>query len=163
MKNSDIAKVFSDIADLLEIKGENQFKVRAYQRATRTIEHLPVEVEQMVKEGQSLEEIPGVGEAIAKKTMELVTTGHLHYYDELRAEFPEGISTFLDIPGIGPRIAIRLCNELGVKLTVVTDAHSTSHLDLVRFGVGMARRGWCEAKHILNTRPLEEVLAFLRR
>jgi DNA polymerase (family 10) len=53
--------------------------------------------------------------------------------------------------------------ELGVKLTVVTDAHSTSHLDLVRFGVGMARRGWCEAKHILNTRPLEEVLAFLRR
>jgi DNA polymerase (family 10) len=50
MKNSDIAKVFSDIADLLEIKGENQFKVRAYQRATRTTEHLPVEVEQMVKE-----------------------------------------------------------------------------------------------------------------
>ncbi|MCK4964152.1 MAG: hypothetical protein KAS54_03650, partial [Dehalococcoidia bacterium] len=92
-----------------------------------------------------------------------VTTGHLHYYDELRVEFPEGISTILDIPGIGPRIAIRLCNELGVKLIVVTDAHSTSHLDLVRFGVGMARRGWCEAKHILNTRPLEEVLAFLRR
>ncbi len=115
MKNSDIAKVFSDIADLLEIKGENQFKIRAYQRATRTIEHLPVEVEQMVKEGQSLEEIPGVGEAIAKKTMELVTTGHLHYYDELRAEFPKGIITLLDIPGIGPRIAIRLCNELGVN------------------------------------------------
>ncbi len=115
MKNSDIAKVFSDIADLLEIKGENQFKIRAYQRATRTIEHLPVEVEQMVKEGQRLEEIPGVGEAIAKKTMELVTTGNLHYYDELRGEFPEVISTLLDIPGIGPKIAIRLCNELGIN------------------------------------------------
>jgi DNA polymerase (family 10) len=115
MKNSDIAKVFSDIADLLEIKGENRFKIRAYQRATRTIEHLPVEVEQMVREGKSLEEIPGVGEAIAKKTTELVTTGHLRYYDELRAEFPEGISTLLDIPGIGPKIAMRLVTELGVN------------------------------------------------
>ncbi|MBA7600792.1 DNA polymerase/3'-5' exonuclease PolX [subsurface metagenome] len=115
MKNSDIAKVFSDIADLLEIKGENQFKIRAYQRATRAIEHLPVEIEQMVKEGADLQDIPGVGEAIAKKTMELVTTGRLGYYDELRAEFPEGISTLLDIPGVGPKIAIRLCNELGVN------------------------------------------------
>jgi DNA polymerase (family 10) len=115
VKNSDIAKVFSDIADLLEIKGENQFKIRAYQRATRTIEHLPVEIEQMVREGKSLEEIPGVGEAIAKKTTELVTTGHLRYYDELRAEFPEGISTLLDIPGVGPKIAMRLSNELGVS------------------------------------------------
>jgi DNA polymerase (family 10) len=86
MKNSDIAKVFSDIADLLEVKGEIPFKIRAYQRAARAIEHLPVEIEQMVKEGQSLEQIPGVGQAIAKKTTELVTTGRLRYYDELRAE-----------------------------------------------------------------------------
>jgi len=114
VKNSDISKVFSDIADLLEMKGENKFKIRSYQQASRTIEQLPVEIEQMVREGQSLEEIPGVGEAIAKKTMELVTTGRLRYYDELKAEFPEGISTLLDIPGIGPRTAIRLCNELGI-------------------------------------------------
>ena len=115
MRNIDIAKVFSDIAVLLEIKGENQFKIRAYQQASRTIEQLPVEIEQMVKEGQSLEEIPGVGEAIAKKTTELVTTGRLRYYDELKAEFPEAISTLLYIPGIGPRTAMRLCNELGVN------------------------------------------------
>jgi DNA polymerase (family 10) len=115
MRNTSIAKVFSDIADLLEMKGENQFKIRAYQRATRAIEHLPVEIEQMVKEGQDLEQIPGVGEAIAKKITELVTTGHLRYYDELRAEFPEGISALLDIPGVGPKIAMRLGNELGVN------------------------------------------------
>lgn len=115
MKNSAIAKVFQDIADLLEIKGEIPFKIRAYQKAARAIEHLPVEIEQMVKEGGDLKNIPGVGEAIAKKTMELVTTGRLRYYDELRAEFPEGISTLLDIPGVGPKIAIRLCNELGVN------------------------------------------------
>jgi DNA polymerase (family 10) len=115
MKNSEIAKVFSEIADLLEMKGENRFKIRAYQQASRTIAQLPVEIEQMVKEGQSLEEIPGVGEAIAKKTLELVTTSRLRYYDELKSEFPEGINTLLDIPGIGPKTAIRLRNELGVN------------------------------------------------
>ena len=115
MKNSAIAKVFYDIADLLELKGEIPFKIRAYQKAARAIEHFPSEIERMVRNGGNLEEIPGVGQAIAKKTTELVTTGRLRYYDELRAEFPEGISTLLDIPGIGPKIAIRLCNELGVR------------------------------------------------
>jgi DNA polymerase (family 10) len=115
MKNTAIAKVFQDIADLLELKGENVFKIRAYQKAVRAFEHLPKEIEQMVKEGADLKEIPGVGDAIAKKTVELVTTGHLRYYDELRAEFPDGISTLLDIPGVGPKIAMRLSNELGVK------------------------------------------------
>ncbi len=90
MKNSEIAKVFQDIADLLEPKGENVFKIRAYQKAVRSIEHLPVEVEQLVAEDR-LQEIPGVGEAITRKITELVTTGKLGYYDELRAEFPERI------------------------------------------------------------------------
>lgn len=115
MKNAAIAKVFQDIADLLELKGENTFKIRAYQKAARAIEHSPREIEQMVKEGADLKEIPGVGDAIAKKTVELVTTGRLHYYDELRAEFPEGISDLLDIPGVGPKIAVRLGSELGVQ------------------------------------------------
>ena len=89
MKNSEIARVFQDIADLLELKGENPFKIRAYQKAVRSIEHLPVEAEQLVREDR-LKEVPGVGEAIAKKTTELVTTGRLEYYEKLKAEFPEG-------------------------------------------------------------------------
>ncbi len=115
MKNSAIAKVFQDIADLLELKGEIPFKIRAYQKAARAIEHSPTEIEQMVKDGGNLRDIPGVGEAIAKKMTELVTTGRLRYYDELRAEFPEGISTLLDIPGVGPKIALRLSTELGIQ------------------------------------------------
>ena len=104
MKNSDIAKVFQDIADLLELKGEIPFKVRAYQKAARAIEHLPTEIEQMVKEGSDLRDIPGVGEAIAKKTAELVNTGKLRYYEELRAEFPEGIIAQLrEVPGVRMR------------------------------------------------------------
>lgn len=115
MKNTAIAKVFQDMADLLELKGENPFKIRAYQRAARTIEHLPKEIELMLGEGDDLRSIPGVGEAIAKKSIELVNTGKLRVYEELKAEFPEGITTMLEIPGIGPKTANRLSTELGVK------------------------------------------------
>jgi len=90
MNNKEIARVFQDIADLLEKKKENWFKIRAYQKAVRSIEHLPVELEQLVAEDK-LKEIPGVGEAIAKKITELVTTGKLDYYEKLKTEFPEGI------------------------------------------------------------------------
>ena len=114
MKNSEIAKVFQDIADLLELKGENPFKIRAYQKVVRSIEHLPVEVEQLVKEDR-LKEIPGAGEAITKKITELVTTGKLGFYEKLKAEFPEGISTLLYIPGIGPKTAMLLSSELDIK------------------------------------------------
>jgi DNA polymerase (family 10) len=88
MKNGEVARVFQDIADLLELKKENPFKIRAYQKAVHSIEHLPVEVEQLVKEDK-LREVPGVGEAIAKKITELVNTGHLEYYEKLKAELAE--------------------------------------------------------------------------
>jgi len=114
MKNTAIAKVFQDIADLLEVKGENKFKVRAYQRAARTIEHLPKEIAIMLDEGEDLKSIPGIGEAIAKKTTELVTTSKLGYYENLKAEFPEGITGLLEIPGIGPKSAKRF-SELGIR------------------------------------------------
>jgi DNA polymerase (family 10) len=115
MKNTEVAKVFQNIADLLELKGENPFKIRAYQRAARAIEYLPKEIELMLEEGQDLEDITGVGEAIAKKTTELITTGKLGYYEELKAGFPEGITSLLAIPGIGPKTATRLAAELGIK------------------------------------------------
>ena len=114
MNNKQIAKVFGDIADLLELKDENVFKVRAYQKAARAIEQLSVEAEQLLKENR-LREVPGVGEAIAKKTAELVETGKLEYYEKLKAEFPAGISTFLDIPGIGPKTAMLLTGDLGIE------------------------------------------------
>ena len=115
MKNTAIAKVFYDIGDLLELKGENPFKIRAYQRAARAIEHLPREIEIMLREGQDLKSIPGVGEAIARKITDLLTTGKLEYYEKLRAEFPPGIATLLEIPGVGPKTAMRLTQELGIS------------------------------------------------
>jgi DNA polymerase (family 10) len=114
MNNKQIAKVFEDIADLLELKGENPFKIRAYQKVVRSIEHLPMELEQLVREDR-LKEVPGVGEAINKKITELVTTGKLEYYEKLKADFPDGISTLLSIPGVGPKTAMLLSSELGIK------------------------------------------------
>lgn len=115
MKNSDVAKVFQDIADLLELKGENVFKIRAYQKAARAIDYYPRELEALIDEGEDLRSIPGVGEAIAKKAAELITTGKLGYYEDLKAESPQGITNLLDIPGIGPKTANRLSSELGVS------------------------------------------------
>jgi DNA polymerase (family 10) len=114
VNNKQITKVFEDIGDLLELKGENVFKIRAYQKVVRAIEQLPVELEQLVKE-ERLKEVPGVGEAIAKKITELITTGRLEYYEKLKAEFPEGISALLDIPGIGPKTAMLLSSDLGIR------------------------------------------------
>lgn len=87
MKNSEIARVFADIAGLLEPKKENIFKIRAYQRVARSIEQLPVAVEQLAREGR-LKEIPGAGEVIQKKITELVTSGRLEYYEKLKAASP---------------------------------------------------------------------------
>jgi len=88
VNNSEIARVFQDIATLLELKKENPFKIRAYQKVARSIKDLSVEVEQLVAEDR-LNEVPGAGEAITRKIIELVTTGKLDYYQELKAEFPE--------------------------------------------------------------------------
>ncbi len=114
MKNAAIAQVFQDMADLLELKEDNPFKIRAYQRAAHTIVDLPVELGQVMKEDR-LREIPGIGEAIAKKITELLTTGRLEAYEKLRSEFPEGISSLLAITGVGPKTVMRLYKELGIS------------------------------------------------
>ena len=90
MKNTQIAAVFNDIAEILKLRKDNIFKIRAYQKVAHSIEHLPVEVEQLVKEDR-LKEIPGAGEAIIKKIAELVTTGKLDYYQKLKTDFSEEI------------------------------------------------------------------------
>jgi DNA polymerase (family 10) len=88
MKNAEIAAIFEDIAHRLELKKENIFKIRAYRKVARSIEQLPLEVEQLVREDR-LKDIPGAGEAIIKKLTELITTGRLEYYEKLKAESPQ--------------------------------------------------------------------------
>lgn len=89
MKNSEVAAVFTDIACLLEKKKDSIFKIRAYKKAAASIESLPVAIETLAAEDR-LREVPGVGEAIAKKITELVTTGRLGYYEKLKGELTDG-------------------------------------------------------------------------
>jgi len=113
MNNIEIVKILEDIAGFLDLKGESVFKSRAYRKAARSIELLSEDVGKLVAEDR-LREIPGVGEAIAKKLTELVTTGRLEYYEKLRSEFPSSINTFLEIPAIGPPTALIITGDLGV-------------------------------------------------
>ena len=87
MTNAEIAAIFTEIAEMLKLKKDNIFKIRAYQKVARSINELTVPVEQLVAENR-LNEITGAGEAITKKITELVTTGRLGFYDNLKAEFP---------------------------------------------------------------------------
>ena len=115
MNNAQIAEVSERIAGLLELKRESVFTIRAYQRAARTIEHLPTELAQLVKEEEDLRKIPGIGAAISSKIHELVATGLLGYFEELKGEFPDGILALMDVPGIGPKTAMRISKEMGIS------------------------------------------------
>ena len=114
MDNSQVAEVFRNITGLLEMRGDSGFTIRAYQQAARTIERLPSELEQMVRDGEDLQRIPGIGKAISSKIRELLKNGSLDYFDRLRAEFPEGIVELMHIPGLGPKTTLRVWKELGV-------------------------------------------------
>jgi DNA polymerase (family 10) len=88
MTNIEIAAIFTEIAEMLKLKKDNIFKIRAYQKVARSINGLTVPVEQLAAENR-LGEIPGAGEAITKKITELVATGKLAYYEKLKAELKE--------------------------------------------------------------------------
>ncbi|MBI4612894.1 MAG: DNA polymerase/3'-5' exonuclease PolX [Planctomycetes bacterium] len=113
MDNERVAAVLSEIGVLLELQGENPFKVRAYQNAARAIEGLAERIDDLAREDR-LQEIPGIGEAIAKKVATLATTGDLPYHRELRETVPPGIFDVLRVRGLGPKKAKRLWKELGV-------------------------------------------------
>jgi len=114
MENIDIARIFNDVADLLEIQGANVFRVRAYRNAARTVETLGAPVESMVRSGGALEELPGVGKDLAGKIREIVETGELGMLRELAKELPEGLVAMMRIPGVGPKRAKQVYDSLGI-------------------------------------------------
>ncbi len=109
----DIADTLESIGLLLELKGENAFKTRAYANAARTVETYAGNIEEMAREGR-LAEIPGIGEAIAAKIAELVETGRLEFYEKLRAEFPAALFELFELQGVGPKKIKALYEHLGV-------------------------------------------------
>jgi DNA polymerase (family 10) len=114
MSNAEAAAILSTIAAILDIQGENPFKVRAYQNAARTIEGLEVPFPTLIEQGK-LGDLQGIGKAIEEKLTELVRIGKMSYYEELRASIPAGLLEILRIPSIGPKKVKALWKELGVK------------------------------------------------
>lgn len=113
MKNKEIANIFNEIADLLEIKGDNRFRIRAYRRAAQNIEGLAKDVAELTKE--DLIEIPGIGKDLAEKIEEYLKTGRIKSHEDLKKEVPEGLSVLLTVPSLGPKTAKLLYEKLKVK------------------------------------------------
>lgn len=101
--NADIAAMFEEIADLLDIKGENPFRIRAYRNAARTVQDLGRDLRDMVAGGEDLTKLPGIGKDLAEKIKEGLETGSMKALEELRREMPRGITELLRIPGLGPK------------------------------------------------------------
>jgi len=114
MDKEKVAEILVEIGTLLELKGENPFKTRAYVNAARTLESLTEPLGKIVEE-KRLGDIKGIGEALQQKITELVTTGKLKYYDELKASVPPGLVEMLGIPGVGPKKVKALHDKLGIK------------------------------------------------
>src|SRR6266576_1633888 len=114
MDKDQVAGILTEIGILLELKGENPFKTRAYANAARTLESLTEPLDRLIAENR-LAEIKGIGEGIQKKITELVTTGKLAYHQDLKASVPPGLVEMLQIPGLGPKKVKAVNEQLGVE------------------------------------------------
>ncbi|MDX1807997.1 MAG: DNA polymerase/3'-5' exonuclease PolX [Sulfurospirillaceae bacterium] len=133
ISNVEIAAFFDDLADLLEIKGENPFKIRAYKNAARTIENLGTDISEMVYDGTDLSQIPTIGEHIALKIEEIVKTGKLAKLEALKHSFPPHLLDLLKVEGIGPKRTKLLYEKLHIDsletLRKAAEEHRIKALD----------------------------------
>ena len=113
--NPDIVRIFNQVADLLEISGANEFRVRAYRNAARTVGDQPQSIAGMLDEGRDLSELPGIGKDLAGKIEEIVETGTLGMLEELEEEVPGALSELLALTQLGPKRAAAIHRELGVS------------------------------------------------
>lgn len=115
VQNAEIAAMFDQAADLLEIKGENPFRVRAYRRAARVVEGMPQTMTSLVKSGRDLSELPGIGKDLAGKIADIVETGKFDLLESLKRELPGDLGELVAIPGLGPKRVKLLYDKLRVR------------------------------------------------
>ena len=173
MDKEQVAEILVSIGTLLELKGENPFKTRAYLNAARSLETSNESLGRLVAENR-LGEIKGIGEALQKKITELVQTGKLAYYEELKASVPPGLLEMLNIPGLGPKKIKALHDELGIqsveqlelackedKVAALRGFGAKTQANLLE---GIQRRRLYASKHLLDDalRTAEPLLDNLR-
>jgi DNA polymerase (family 10) len=116
MDNQKIADIFQEIANMMDIRGDNRFRVIAYSRAAQTISGLAFDLRDVVmRDVHELNKIPGIGQALAATIVELVTTNRCEWYEELKAEFPPGVLQMLKLRGVGPKKVKLFYGTLGIK------------------------------------------------
>jgi|TARA_B100001167_G_scaffold79394_1_gene47476 DNA polymerase (family 10) len=174
LTNQQIAELLENMGSLLEMKGDTVFKIRAYQRAARTIEHLPVPLAESIDSGEDITKIPGIGKAISEKIAEFIGTGKVAAFQKLLGELPPGVLDLKNIPGIGPKTAMAIGQELCISTVEgVAEAAADGRLaSLPRMGQkaadGILRH--IQAFHAMGSRtPIgqalpvaEEIIAALR-
>ncbi|MFN2148448.1 MAG: DNA polymerase/3'-5' exonuclease PolX [Anaerolineales bacterium] len=151
MNNREAADVFRHIADLLEIKGEAIYRVLAYRRAADAIQELGRDLHDIWEQGE-LQEIPGVGKAIAEKIDELLRTGKLEYYERLAAEIPPGLVEVLAVGDVGPKKAARFWKELNI--TSIEELEKAAREGRLQQLSGMGAKS--EARILANIQALKE-------
>ncbi|MCL5040780.1 MAG: helix-hairpin-helix domain-containing protein [Firmicutes bacterium] len=141
MKRYQVAAIFENIADLLELSGAEPFRAGAYRRGARAVENLTEDLEKVTREGR-LEEISGIGKALAQKIKEILTTGTCHFYEELRGKVPPGLTDLLEVPGVGARTARVIYERLGITnladLKKAAEEHRLRDLP----GIGAKKEGY---------------------
>ncbi len=174
MKNQEIADLFNAIGDMLDILGEDRFRVISYHRAARAIEGLTTDLRDFVQEGR-LPEIVGIGAALSEKITEYVTTGKITYYEELRGKFPPGVLDLLRVPGVGPKKVQILWQQLGITdLDTLQNACETHRLRRLKgfgekteanilHGIQLVREGQARALLWDAALVVDRVLAYLKR
>lgn len=131
MRNPEIARLFNEIADFLEIKDENPFRIRAYRRAAQAVEGLSEDVDAIAQKGALLD-VPGIGKDLAAKIQEYLASRKVEYLEDLRKEIPAGVIELMGIHGVGPKTAKHLYEQVGVdsveKLEELAKAHRLAGL-----------------------------------
>lgn len=135
MDRQDISQVLEAIADLLELQGENAFKIRAYRTGARALDALEEDLGTVISE-ERLDQVRGIGKALVQKITELHQTGELAFYNRLKAEVPAGLVELLEVPGLGPKKIKKLYDELGVdSVTSLRQAAESGRVsELAGFG-----------------------------
>ena len=129
MNRKEIVNILEEIGTILELKGENPFKSRAYFNAARTIESISGDVIDLIRSGK-ISEIKGIGSAISDKLKTLIDKGALPYYEELKSSIPEGLLKLLDIPGLGPKKVKVIYEKL--KITTIGELEYACHENRLR-------------------------------
>lgn len=115
VNNSDIAKIFNEIGDLLEIEGENRFRVRAYHNAALIIENLSQNAADMIEKGEDLTKLPGIGHDLAEKIYNIVKGNEIKLLKDLEDKFSPELSSLMNVSGLGPKKVKKLYDELNIK------------------------------------------------